>query len=116
MHYAAGFKKFQGKSGSPVKSIRKTKQMIIRTHKGQPIDTADLSPEERHVIQKLLAWMTLVDSVDQFRQKTHQALAAGWNNSGPVRETRTLARVIQHLEKQVRQRLKTSSGRGSFKC
>lgn len=90
--------------------------MIIRTDKGQPIDTADLSPEERHVIQKLLAWMTLVDSMDQFRQKTHQALAAGWNDSGPTRETRALARVIQHLEKQVRKRLKTPSGMGSVKC
>jgi hypothetical protein len=116
MHYAAGFKKFQGKSGSPVKPIRKTKQMIIRTDKGQPIDTADLSPEERHVIQKLLAWMTLVDSVDQFRQKIHQALAAGWNDSGPIRETRALTRIVQHLEKQVRKRLKTPSGRGSVKC
>ena len=90
--------------------------MIIRTDRGQPIDTADLSPEERHVIQKLLAWMTLVDSVDQFCQKTHQALAAGWNDSGPIRETRALARVIQHLEKQVRQRLKHPSSRESFKC
>ncbi len=83
--------------------------MIIRTDSGHPIDTADLSPEERHVIQKLLAWMTLVDSVDQFCQKKDQALAAGWNNSGPVRATRTLTRVIQHLEKQVRQRLKRQS-------
>ncbi len=43
--------------------------MIISTDSGQVIDTADLSPEERHVIQKLLAWMTLVDSVDQFTRK-----------------------------------------------
>lgn len=83
--------------------------MIIRTDSGQPIDTADLSPEERHVIQKLLAWMTLVDSVDQFCQKKHQALMAGWNNSGPIRESRTLSRIVQHLEKQVRKRLRNSS-------
>jgi hypothetical protein len=80
--------------------------MIIRTDSGQTIDTADLSPEERHVIQKLMAWMTLVDSVEQFSQKKQQALAAGWNDSGPVRETRALSVVIRHLEKQVRQRLK----------
>ncbi len=43
--------------------------MIISTDSGRVIDTGDLSPEERHVIQKLLAWMTLVDSVDQFIQK-----------------------------------------------
>ncbi len=85
--------------------------MIIRTDSGHPIDTADLSPEERHVIQKLLAWMTLVDSMDQFCQKKEQALAAGWNDSGPVRETRALTRIIQHLEKQVRQRLKNLSSR-----
>jgi hypothetical protein len=80
--------------------------MIIRTDSGQTIDTADLSPEERHVIQKLMAWMTLVDSMEQFSQKKQQALAAGWNDSGPVRETRALSVVIGHLEKQVRQRLK----------
>jgi hypothetical protein len=80
--------------------------MIISTDSGQVIDTADLSPEERHVIQKLLAWMTLVESVDQFTRKKTQALAAGWNGSGPVRETRALSLVIRHLEKQVRQRLK----------
>jgi hypothetical protein len=83
--------------------------MIISTDSGQVIDTADLSPEERHVIQKLLAWMTLVDSVDQFTRKKTQALAAGWNNSGPVRETRALSQIIRHLEKQVRHRLKNQS-------
>jgi hypothetical protein len=54
--------------------------------------------------------------VDQFRQKTHQALAAGWNDSGPIRETRALTRIVQHLEKQVRKRLKHPAGRGSVKC
>jgi hypothetical protein len=83
--------------------------MIIRTDSGPVIDTADLSPEERHVIQKLLAWMTLVDTIDQFYQKKQQALAAGWNDSGPIRESRSLSLVIRHLEKQVRQRLKNQS-------
>jgi hypothetical protein len=83
--------------------------MIIRTDSGQTIDTADLSPEERHVIQKLMAWMTLVDSMEQFSQKKQQALAAGWNDSGPVRETRALSVVFGHLEKQVRQRLKNQT-------
>ncbi|MEX1302197.1 MAG: hypothetical protein AB1Z16_08530 [Desulfotignum sp.] len=80
--------------------------MIIRTDSAQIIDTADLGPEERHVIQKLMAWMTLVDSMEQFGLKKQQALAAGWNDSGPVRETRALSVVIRHLERQVRQRLK----------
>ena len=83
--------------------------MIIKTESGQTIDTADLGPEERHVIQKLMAWMTLVDSMEQFSQKKQQALAAGWNESGPVRETRALSVVIRHLEKQVRQRLKNQT-------
>jgi hypothetical protein len=87
--------------------------MIITTDGGQTIDTAELSPEERHVIQKLLAWMTLVDTVEQFSQKKQQTLAAGWNDSGPVRETRALSLVFRHLEKQVRQRLKNRTT-GSF--
>ncbi len=81
--------------------------MIIKTDSGNTIDTADMSPEERHVLQKLFAWNTLVESVDQFRQKKDQALAAGWNNSGPIRETRVLTRVIRQMENQVRLRLKT---------
>lgn len=80
--------------------------MIVTADSGQVIDTATLSPEERHVIQKLMAWMTLVDSMDQFSEKKRQALAAGWNNSGPVRESRALSLIVRHLEKQVRQRLK----------
>ncbi len=80
--------------------------MIIKTDTGYAIDTADLSPEERHVLQKLFAWKTLVESLEQFRDKKKQALAAGWNHSGPIRETRALSQVIQHLEKQVKERLK----------
>lgn len=80
--------------------------MIIKTDTGNTIDTADLGPEERHVLQKLFAWKTLVESLEQFRDKKKQALAAGWNNSGPIRETGALTQVIQHLEKQVKERLK----------
>ena len=80
--------------------------MIITTENGKTIDTADLGPEERHVLQKLFAWNNLVDSLEQFRDKKNQALAAGWNHSGPIRETKVLSQVIQHLENQVRNRLK----------
>jgi hypothetical protein len=80
--------------------------MIIQIDNSHTIDTEDLTPEERHVLQKLFAWSTLVDSVDQFREKKKQALAAGWNQSGPIRETRALTQVIQHLEIRVRGRLK----------
>ena len=55
----------------------KQNTMIITTDSGQVIDTADLSPEERHVIQKLLAWMTLVDSVDQFYPEKKQQAPGG---------------------------------------
>jgi len=90
---------------------RNKENMIITTDTGNTIDTADLSPEERHVLQKLFAWNTLVASLEQFRDKKNQALAAGWNHSGPIRETRALSQVIQHLEKQVKERLKnTPSG------
>lgn len=85
--------------------------MIITTDTGNTIDTADLSPEERHVLQKLFAWNTLVASLDQFRDKKNQALAAGWNHSGPIRETRALSQVIQHLENQVKERLKNQTSK-----
>lgn len=79
--------------------------MIIETRDGHTIDTASLTPEERHVLQKLFAWSTLVDSVDQFHDKKTLALAAGWNQSGPIRESLALSRVIRHLETRVRTRL-----------
>ncbi len=47
----------------------------------------------------------MVDSVAEFRQKKESALFVGWNNSGPIRESRALALVIQQLEKELRLRL-----------
>lgn len=80
--------------------------MIIKTGNTQTIDTAeDLSAEERHILQKLFAWKSMVTSVTQFREKKNEALKKGWNNSGPVRESRQLKQVITLLEKEVRQRL-----------
>lgn len=80
--------------------------MIINTDTGASVDTADLTAEERHIIQKLLAWKSLVTSVEQFRRKKADALAAGWNNSGPVRETRALALAAGQMEKELLARLK----------
>lgn len=81
--------------------------MIIKIDNTTEIDTdRDLSSEERHILQKLFGWKTLVDSVAQFRQKKESALFVGWNNSGPVRESEALALVIQQLEKELRLRLK----------
>lgn len=84
--------------------------MIIQIDNNKDIDTdRDLSSEERHILQKLFGWKTMVDSVTQFREKKESALKMGWNNSGPVRETQTLALVIQQMEKEIRLRLKQSS-------
>jgi len=79
--------------------------MIIITNSGEKIDTAVMSSEERHILQKLFAWKSLVDSVALFREKKREALKNGWNNSGPVSESRALSQVIAHLETQVRLRL-----------
>jgi len=85
--------------------------MIIPIDNNTEIDTdRDLSSEERHVLQKLFGWKTMVDSVAQFRQKKESALIVGWNNSGPIRETKALALVCQQLEKELRLRLKTKNG------
>ncbi len=83
--------------------------MIIITSSGEKIDTATLSSEERHILQKLFAWKSLVDSVALFREKKKDALKNGWNNSGPVSESRALSLVIEHLETQVRLRLRKAN-------
>lgn len=72
--------------------------MIILCRNGEKVDTARLSPEERHVIQKLLAWQSLAESLDFFKEKTSKALADGWNGSGPLSRTRALDLVIASLE------------------
>ena len=79
--------------------------MIIQTAK-KDIDTdRDLSPEERHIVQKLFCWRAIVDSIEEFREQTRLALQKGWNNSGPVRESTHLKWVIQQLEQEIRHRL-----------
>lgn len=80
--------------------------MIIQVANNTEIDTdRDLSAEERHVLQKLFGWKTMVDSVAEFRRKKELALSVGWNNSGPVRESRALALVVEQLEKELCLRL-----------
>ncbi len=80
--------------------------MIIQTN-SKDIDTdRDLTPEERHILQKLFCWRAIAESMEEFREKTKLALETGWNNSGPVRETANLKLVIRQLEEEVRQRLK----------
>ena len=84
--------------------------MIINTYDGASIDTSkDLSPAERHIVQKLFAWATMVESVARFRELKQKALAEGWNNSGPLRESRALSLVAEDLEIQIRRRLRNQS-------
>jgi hypothetical protein len=84
--------------------------MIINIYDGTSIDTVkDFGPEERHIVQKLFAWETMVESVAQFRELKKKALADGWNNSGPVRESRALSLVANDLEIRIRRRLKNLS-------
>jgi hypothetical protein len=85
--------------------------MIITISNGQALDTAkDLNAVERHILQKLLIWETMAKTVEEFREKTGQALISGWNNSGPVSGSRNLKLIIQDLEKKVRERLQTHQG------
>ena len=81
--------------------------MLIPIDNNPDIDTdRDLSSAERHILQKLFGWKTMVNSVAEFRQKKEAALNMGWNNSGPVRESEALGLVIQQLEKDLILRLK----------
>jgi hypothetical protein len=80
--------------------------MMIDIHNGRSIDTEkDLGPEERHIVQKFMAWASTVTSVARFRELRKKALADGWNNSGPVRESRALSLIAIELEAQIRKRL-----------
>jgi hypothetical protein len=49
---------------------------------------------------------TVADFLTQFRRIKDRVIKIGWNNSGPVRESRILKIVIQHLEKELILRLK----------
>jgi hypothetical protein len=85
--------------------------MIITISNGQAIDTAkDLNAAERHILQKLLLWETMAKTMEEFREKTRQALTSGWNNSGPISGSRNLRLIIQDLEKKVSARLDTHQG------
>ena len=80
--------------------------MIITTRNGKSFDTdKDLSAAERHILQKLFAWESLVASLEQFRDKKETALLKGWNNSGPIDESLALNTIINDLEKKVDARL-----------
>ncbi len=81
--------------------------MIIRTSNGQAFDTeSDLSAAERHILQKLFAWKSFVQSMKEFKEKKDRSFESGWNNSGPVAESHAMRMIIQDIEKEVAARLK----------
>ena len=80
--------------------------MIIKTSSGRSFDTdRDLTAAERHIVQKLFAWESLVASREQFMQKKEDALLKGWEDSGPVTESTALRDIIKDIEKKVAARL-----------
>jgi hypothetical protein len=82
--------------------------MIIKTSSGRSFDTdRDLTAAERHIVQKLFAWESLVTSREQFFQKKTDALLKGWEDSGPVTESTALRDIVKDIEKKVEARLKT---------
>ncbi len=86
--------------------------MLIPIDNHSDIDTdRDLSPAERHILQKLFGWKTMVNSVEEFRKYKGLALLKGWNDSGAIRESRAMALVTLQLEKEIRARLKNMAGR-----
>lgn len=83
--------------------------MIIPIDNDSEVDTASLSSEERHILQKMLCWKVFVDSLDLFREKTKKAFVVGWNDSGPVRQSEVMKKVIKQMEKELLLRLKEDS-------
>ena len=84
--------------------------MIIPIDNKPDVNTDDLSSEERHIIQKLLCWKIIVDSMEHFKEKTALSLATGWNNSGPVSASKGLSQVIEQMEREILVRLKGKNG------
>jgi hypothetical protein len=81
--------------------------MIFHTIEGKFIDTdSDLTPGERHILQKLFLWGELASSAQEFREKAEEALRKGWNNSGPIIESPALASVLREIERRLSVRLR----------
>ena len=80
--------------------------MNITTSKGTSYDTeTDLTAPERHILQKLFLWESMVSTTREFRERTQEALRKGWNQSGPVRESMALKDIVRDLESKVARRL-----------
>jgi hypothetical protein len=82
--------------------------MLYTTEKGETFDLEkDFSSPERHILQKLFLWQEMAESVEVFRQKKAAALEAGWNNSGPVKESPALECITRDMERILALRLAT---------
>jgi hypothetical protein len=80
--------------------------MLYATEKGETFDLEkDFSSPERHILQKLFLWQEMATSAEVFRRKKAEALQAGWNNSGPIKESPALKSITQDLEERLAQRL-----------
>ena len=87
--------------------------MIISTESGQTFDTdKDLTPPERHVLQKLFAWEAMAESIEQFREKKLEALEKGWNQSGAVKAGPAFQAITREMEKKLMKRLDKAQGVG----
>ncbi len=81
--------------------------MIIKTRIGKAFDTErDLTAPERHILQKLMIWESLVSSSEEFRQKKTAAFKKGWNDSGPIPEKEAMKNIVADMEEKVSLRLK----------
>lgn len=86
--------------------------MLMTLSNGQAVDTdKDLSPAERHILQKLLIWQEMAGDLAEFREHQARALQAGWDRSGPVRESKVLGLIIKELEKKLAARLTAAPDR-----
>ena len=80
--------------------------MIMTTSSDVRVDTdKDLSTPERQILQQLLLWKDHVGSVEEFRTRKERALLKGWDNSGPIPESRVLGSIFRDLEEKLTQRL-----------
>ena len=84
--------------------------MILKTKTGISVDTEiDLTPGERHILQKLLVWEVMASSPEELRRKKDEAFKRGWNQSGPLREREIMKSITTDMEEKVAQRLSETS-------
>jgi hypothetical protein len=96
--------------------LHDTEAMIFTTKSGHSFDTEkDLTAPERHILQKLFLWKSMASSVEEFRKKKQEALAKGWNNSGPIPESQALKSITEDLEHKVADRLREENNQAGLR-